>query len=363
MPDSGGGGRLMHVLRGLLPKCHDEAAAFANVDAAKFEGLPPAACMEGMSAALQVQVRVHAAVKLGLLFIPRVILAVRKQEATEMGRVLRQDHEEIIKLLKGGALFSCWPYEHILRLSEEAMPVSTSPGDAIIKEGDTSRSGIWLVLRGTGYITRKMREGKGPITEKIVFRYNAPILFGDYALLTAEYRTASVYVDGHSQCWVLPSTVIIEAIERLEPSLQKKIYDVAFSRREKNICNTPCTPDDLRNSYILKNLTDTECKRIIGFLTPKVVRAGDYVYRKGQRCTALYFMTRGRVEVDEVPAPPTVTTFGEGGFVFNMHRYDTDAKAALHCDFWVLRTRDLRPMLQASRSLESRLFDNAAEHR
>eukprot|EP00754_Rhynchopus_humris_P046907 Rhum_TRINITY_DN6426_c0_g1::Rhum_TRINITY_DN6426_c0_g1_i1::g.20129::m.20129 len=186
-----GSGRAQAPLSGKSLAVHDENSAFERLQTKSF-GHISSALMKEMPPEVREQVMRYAAAKLSVLWLPRVLLS-SKQKQRKLG-VKDEDHKlsTLIAVLKSGELMSCWPEDRLSDLAEGAVPVATQKGDRIITEGESCRSGLWLILSGKGYMTKKMKskERDQPPSEVIVFRFVAPMLIGDFALLTDEPRTA-----------------------------------------------------------------------------------------------------------------------------------------------------------------------------
>ena len=313
--------------------------AISNVTTADF-GNVESALMKELPQEIQHEVLRHAAVKLGLLWVPRVIVSSRHKEA---GGVVTHGHrhDQIASVLRTGMLFSSWEDADLRNLADEATPVSTQPGDTIIKEGDSSRSGVWVILSGSGVITRR---GKGKGADQVLFRFTAPVLFGDFAILTDEPRTASIVLETQCSCWIIYRAPIFKAVALLDPRMRELTYDKAFLRRQKTIeVNYPRSPDDMRQCPLMVAFSDAECTRVMTYLEPLVVRKGTYVYRKGDTGRAVYFLCSGKVEREgggeEGACVHTAThmpSFGAMAFLFDCGECMEDMLALTHCDIWVL---------------------------
>ena len=365
---------------------HSEESAYEAMKGCSFSQLKSAA-MHEMPETIQEEVKKYAAVKLSLLWLPRVVLS-NKQKARKAFTMLEDDVQmsnqlaNIIQVLTSGELIkNDWPADKLQKLGEACVPVAAQKGDRIINEGESARSGVWIILSGTGHMTKKVpsRERGAPPSEITVYRFNAPILLGDFALLTDEPRTASVICDSICACFVLPKAAFLKVLAQLTPELQMSVYEKAFARRQQNIEKFfPMTVDGMRKSPVLGRVSDTDLRELKQHLRPLCLTAGTTIVAQGTKGTAMYYLCRGRVEATlvhgsgERDAPPEVTaitpnssppTFGEFSYMFDGLRYAHTFVAVHHCDMWVLPFSAIANMEKTNGRLRDALLTGSREVR
>ena len=350
---------------------HSEAAAYVALKDKSFAALSSAA-MRGMPELVQEEVKRYAAVKLSVLWLPRVMLSSRqKHHHHKAATTSEQDHKTstIISVLRSGELLSCWPTERLAGLAEEVIPVAGQKGETIISEGDSCRSGLWLILSGRGHMTK--RSTTVPKTDVVVHRFVAPVLMGDFALLTDELRTANVVLDTDASCFIIQRTSFLKELSLLPAELNDDIYVRAFARRERNISTFfPPKVAYVRAMFCLADLAEGDAEYLVTCLRPLCVRQGHTIVRKGERGVGMYFVCRGKAEADPTLSypeglshtPTHNTTFGEMALLFSACRVEATITALQHTDLYVLPFKAVKEMHRYSQ-LRARIFARVGEMR
>lgn len=95
-----------------------------------------------------------------------------------------------------------------------------SVGEEIIREGDESNGKAYIILSGSAEVLRK---------GKMIARLSVGDIFGEYALICAESRTATVRVIDPIECLILDEDTIIRISNE-----NNQINDIMIARINEN---------------------------------------------------------------------------------------------------------------------------------
>jgi CRP-like cAMP-binding protein len=104
--------------------------------------------------------------------------------------------KDVAALLKGVPLFSALSEKHLQAVMKTAKEVDFAPGKPIVKEGDPSKVGFFLILDGQV----EVRTGAKTLSSLGVGQF-----FGEMAVLDGQPRSADVVPVTPTKCLVLAS--------------------------------------------------------------------------------------------------------------------------------------------------------------
>lgn len=118
-----------------------------------------------------------------------------------------------VQLLKGVPLFASLSDKHLQIIFQSAKEIQFAPGMTIVREGDRSKVGFFLVLDGQV----EVRKG-----DKVLSPLGAGQFFGEMAVLDGQPRSADVVATAPTKCLVLASWDI-KALIKTHPELAHEI--------------------------------------------------------------------------------------------------------------------------------------------
>ncbi len=118
-----------------------------------------------------------------------------------------------VELLRGVPLFSSLSDKHLQAIAKTAKETEFAPGATVVREGDRSKVGFFLILEGQV----EVRKG-----DKVLSRLGAGQFFGEMAVLDGQPRSADVVATAPTKCLVLASWDI-KALIKTYPELAHEI--------------------------------------------------------------------------------------------------------------------------------------------
>ncbi len=119
----------------------------------------------------------------------------------------------VTEMLREVPLFSSLSEKHLVAVAKTAKETNFPAGSPIVREGDRSKVGFFLVLDGQV----EVRKG-----EKVLSRLGAGQFFGEMAVLDGQPRSADVVAATPTRCLVLASWDI-KALIKTHPELAHEI--------------------------------------------------------------------------------------------------------------------------------------------
>ncbi len=186
---------------------------------------------------------------------------------------------ELLDLICGVDLFRGFSISRAREVLQVARRVKYPPGTQVIAEG-TQGDRFFLIASGVASVAQGSKEIK---------TYQAGDYFGETALILAQPRNASVFaktaldvieIERYDFLYLLRGTDIPQRLVRLARMRAERSWEVF----EKNSA--------------LRALTSAQKTQLQSFLEPRVLTAGDYLWRAGEPAVYAYIVDEGRVALD-----------------------------------------------------------------
>lgn len=189
------------------------------------------------------------------------------------------DAIELLDLVCGVDLFRGFSISRAREVLQVARRVKYPPGTQVIAEG-TQGDRFFLIASGVASVVQAGKEIK---------TYQAGDYFGETALILGQPRNASVFaktaldvveIERYDFLYLLRGTDIPQRLVRLARMRAERSWEVF----EKNSA--------------LRALTSAQKTQLQSFLEPRVLTAGDYLWRAGEPAVYAYIVDEGRVAID-----------------------------------------------------------------
>ncbi|HEU67623.1 MAG TPA: cyclic nucleotide-binding domain-containing protein [Candidatus Acetothermia bacterium] len=118
-----------------------------------------------------------------------MIVALQSEQGEPMAK-------NVVELLKDVPLFSSFSEKHLQAVVKTAKEMEFEPGKPIVREGDRSKVGFFLILDGQVEVRRG---------GQVLSRLGAGQFFGEMAVLDGQPRSADVVAVTPTKCLVLAS--------------------------------------------------------------------------------------------------------------------------------------------------------------
>lgn len=187
------------------------------------------------------------------------------------------------------------PREVMVELLERLELRSFSPGEAIVREGETGQS-MWVLAVGKVQVVQQF-EG----VPRTVDTMSDGAIFGEIALLSDVPRVASVVAETACMLLEVPRSLIasLSSRETLEPVLQR-FY------KERLLANL------LRSAEVFRALPADSLKRLADRFELRTAERGDELIRQGDAGRGLWVLLRGRCVPYDVPTGEEYPEMREG---------------------------------------------------
>ncbi len=179
-------------------------------------------------------------------------------------------------------LFSDLGRDAFLALTEGMILHRYTPGEAVLREGDTG-DGMFVVASGRFAVSKRDAAGEAVVLAHL----GEGEFFGEMALLSGAPRAATVTAEGPGEVLELPAALLQEVAGRhphLADSL-RRFY------RQRLLANAMAV------SPIFRPFGRAERKAIIERFRSREVAAGEVLIREGERSDGLYVVLDGVVDV------------------------------------------------------------------
>lgn len=179
-------------------------------------------------------------------------------------------------------LFSDLGRDAFLALTEGMVLHRYTPGEAVLREGDTG-DGMFVVASGRFAVSKRDAAGEAVVLAHL----GEGEFFGEMALLSGAPRAATVTAEGPGEVLELPAALLQEVAGRhphLADSL-RRFY------RQRLLANAMAV------SPIFRPFGRAERKAIIERFRSREVAAGEVLIREGERSDGLYVVLDGVVDV------------------------------------------------------------------
>ncbi len=137
--------------------------------------------------------------------------------------------EETIKMLKGVPLFSRFSDRELRAITKTARERDFQTGVPIVREGDQSNVGFYLILDGQVEVKRG---------ERTLTKLGAGQFFGEMSVLDGEPRSADVIPTTGTKCLLLTNWDIKALIKSYPDIAMKLIGELSRRLRETNMALT-----------------------------------------------------------------------------------------------------------------------------
>jgi CRP-like cAMP-binding protein len=275
-----------------------------------------------------------------------------------------------------GQFFRNWRTEDLEPLIQHMQPISFNAGEAIMFDGDVDRN-MFVITRGTlKLVIRDRARGKrrNLATAKAVFEVAAPTYVGEFALISREPRSASIFCETDVDGFFVTSDDFAQALGILSPELRKEIDHATASRRKENLNRffRP-GPSRLVPAPIFCGWDDKGLGEIAALMQPEVLDHGTVLYRCGERHDVIYLVADGVIKLtdeDNKPLPAHHTSvvglkspvqavageiFGAFAVVFQHPVREETATCIGRCELWSVGFDDV---YRIALSLASRLISS-----
>lgn len=226
------------------------------------------------------------------------------------------------------------------RLAAGAQPVTFSPREIIVREGDPAGHAFAVV-------TGRVRIVAG--TPAVVLALPAaPVLVGEMSALSGAPRSATVAATQHVRAYRIPAPLLRELATN-EPAFGQELASFATVRAGNNF---------LRTSSPFAGLPAATIEALAAKLEAAAFAAGDALIREGERGDDAYLLRSG--EVDVFRGDRRLTTLGPGAFVGEVSVLTGAARTATvrarsAVTAFRLRATDVRPIVRKHQDLVARL--------
>eukprot|EP00759_Apiculatamorpha_spiralis_P051748 PhF_6_TR547/c1_g1_i1/m.498 len=239
------------------------------------------------------------------LLYPVALLWVRKKwRQRMMERAREQFHTAFpvpsLAVMQTNQLFGQWTNLHSVIASMKAMVFE--PGEFIIHQGDTSRSGAFYLASGHIEV-RKKRNSKRKslgLNNSIVVasELKAPIIVGEFTILTEEPRLATVVATTRCIVYILTREDFYKCFRAMEQSTQDMITDVSLTRRTAIMRQAyPLTVDKLRKVKLFNHWPDELLTKMIGNMEPLAIPKKGVICNMGDPAENLFYIANGTIGI------------------------------------------------------------------
>lgn len=260
---------------------------------------------------------------------------------------LRADEQALaVERLRAIPLFANLPVDVLKAVAQRLLVQFVPKGELVFHEGD---AGDALYLVESGEIEMVSSGLRGPRGGEALGRIGPGGAFGEMALLTGLARTASARAVRDTNLWVLyrhDFDALLTQYPALGIALSRSLAERLASVEGRQVEHR------LRHMVLLEGLTDAQLAEVAGYLRPVRFRAGEVIYRQGERGDRLYLIESGQVRLTARGDEGTVSFgvlnsgefFGERAPLTG-HPRSTTALALTDLDLWELGKAELEELM------------------
>lgn len=279
-----------------------------------------------------------------------VTLRRKRLEAAELTRAQMRDipfpHPPVIQSMYG-TFFANWPPVLLEKLVANATPTYLGKGSFLMHEGDIGRV-MYMITTGTVSIIlhkKGMSKRRSKDNSSGVLEITAPCYVGEFALVCKEPRSASIYCETDIGYWAVRPEDYEDVARHLSADVASKQREATDVRRRQNLKKFfPLKVGLLRKFPYFELFSTASLEKVIDLVEPLVLHDGDYLFRRGEMDSSVYFVQDGSAVRRDADGGETMVPTGSCVGMFECscgvnERKQTSIVSMRYCDVWRM-TRD-----------------------